>query len=123
MLPPRVFGTRASDCKTHVDLRASDRAPVGWRPGTTVTGQLFQEAPGGKGANQAVTISRLGGRSAFMASVGSDPRGGALVERARRRVRGHEECVDTSAIVRDSTAPTGVALIAVDASGERPSTF
>ncbi len=83
------------------------------KPGTTVTGQLFQEAPGGKGANQAVAIARLGGRAAVIASVGSDQRGEALVERLV------QECVDTSAIVRHSTAPTGVALIAVDASGEK----
>ena len=83
------------------------------KPGATVTGQLFQEASGGKGANQAVAIARLGGRAAFIACVGSDQRGEALVERLV------EECVDTSAIVRHSTAPTGVALIAVDASGEK----
>jgi ribokinase len=83
------------------------------RPGATITGQLFQEAPGGKGANQAVAVARLGGRSALVASVGNDQRGEALLERLV------QECVDTSAIVRHSTAPTGVALIAVDAAGEK----
>src|SRR6266540_1666094 len=58
------------------------------KPGTTVTGQLFQEAPGGKGANQAVAIARLGGRAAVIASVGSDQRGARRA--ARPRVRGHE---------------------------------
>ncbi len=83
------------------------------RPGATVTARLFQEAPGGKGANQAVAVARLGGRVALVASVGTDARGDAIVQRLA------EEDVDTSALVRESRAPTGVALVAVDASGEK----
>jgi ribokinase len=83
------------------------------KPGATVTGQVFQEAPGGKGANQAVAVARLGGRAAFVACVGADGRGERIVEGLVH------ECVDTSAIVRDPLAQTGVALVAVDASGEK----
>jgi len=83
------------------------------KPGATIRAQLFQEAPGGKGANQAVAVARLGGRVALIASVGTDARGDAVVQRLA------EERVDTSALVRVSSAPTGVALIAVDASGEK----
>jgi ribokinase len=83
------------------------------RPGATVAGQLFQEAPGGKGANQAVAVARLGGRVALLASIGTDGRGDAILARLA------EEGVVTSAIVRRPGAPTGVALIAVDASGEK----
>jgi ribokinase len=82
-------------------------------PGSTVQGVLFQEAPGGKGANQAVGVARLGGRAALVACIGTDERGEALVQRLI------EEGVDTSAVVRDPGAPTGVALIAVGGSGEK----
>jgi ribokinase len=83
------------------------------RPGATVQGALFQEAPGGKGANQAVAVARLGGRAALIACVGADARGDAVFQRLV------DECVDTRDVVRDPVAPTGVALIAVGASGEK----
>jgi ribokinase len=83
------------------------------RPGATATGEAFQEAPGGKGANQAVAVARLGGRVALVACVGADERGEAIVDRLAR------EGVDTSAVLRHPSAPTGVALVAVDASGEK----
>jgi ribokinase len=82
-------------------------------PGATVEGALFQEAPGGKGANQAVAVARLGGRAALIACVGGDARGEAVVQRLV------DECVDTSHIVRHGVALTGIALIAVGASGEK----
>jgi ribokinase len=81
--------------------------------GATVRGALFQEAPGGKGANQAVAVARLGGRVALVACVGADERGDRIVQRLV------EERVDTRHVVRDAVAPTGVALIAVGGSGEK----
>ncbi len=45
------------------------------KPGETVMGDRFQEAPGGKGANQAVAATRLGTRVALIARVGADERG------------------------------------------------
>jgi hypothetical protein len=44
-------------------------------PGVTLNGSEFLEAPGGKGANQAVVAVRLGARTALVASVGRDRRG------------------------------------------------
>ena len=44
-------------------------------PGQSVTGDAFQEAAGGKGANQAVGAARLGARVALVARVGRDTRG------------------------------------------------
>jgi ribokinase len=83
------------------------------RPGETVAGERFLEAAGGKGANQAVAAARLGARVAFVARVGADDRGRALVEALRA------EGVDTSHVVFDDDAETGVAVIMVDARGEK----
>ena len=41
-------------------------------PGETVLGGVFMMTAGGKGANQAVAASRLGGRTTFVARVGKD---------------------------------------------------
>ena len=42
------------------------------RPGETIIGHDFMTNQGGKGANQAVAVSRLGGHVAFVARVGDD---------------------------------------------------
>jgi ribokinase len=47
------------------------RGPRLPKPGQSVNGDFFQEAPGGKGANQAVGAARLGARVALIARVGS----------------------------------------------------
>lgn len=78
-------------------------------PGETVLGGEFAMLPGGKGANQAVAAARLGAVVTFIACVGADTLGDAAV-------LGFEaEGIDTRYIVRDPDAPTGVALITVDA--------
>jgi len=80
-------------------------------PGETVTGGRFSRHGGGKGANQAVAAARLGARVAMVGAVGGDD----LAEEALALLAG--EGVDVSAVSR-AAAPTGVALIAVDATGE-----
>ena len=78
-------------------------------PGETVLGGDFATAPGGKGANQAVAAARLGAVVTLIACVGLDSLGDAAV-------LGFEaEGIDTQYVVRDPEAPTGVALITVDA--------
>ena len=42
------------------------------RPGETVLGGTFFMNPGGKGANQAVAVARLGGQVSFICKTGSD---------------------------------------------------
>jgi ribokinase len=80
------------------------------RAGETVTGAQFSRVPGGKGANQAVAAARLGADVALIGCVGRDePAEDALVE---LRKTGVEE----RWVVKD--APTGIALITVDAAGE-----
>jgi ribokinase len=86
-----------------------DRLP---RPGETVFGNRFQQFPGGKGANQAVAASRLGGDVHLVGNVGSDPFGKEM----RDFLAG--ENIDTSEIAILDTASTGIALITVDSASE-----
>ncbi|MET7452439.1 ribokinase [Streptomyces sp. NPDC005574] len=83
------------------------------RPGTgeTVLGSDLAVHPGGKGANQAVAAARLGARTALLARVGADAHGELLLD--SQRTAG----VDTSGVLVGG-APTGVALITVDPSGD-----
>ncbi len=81
------------------------------RPGETVAGGRFSRWGGGKGANQAVAAARLGASVAMVGAVGDDAFGAEAL-----RDLSHEG-VDVSAVARVD-APTGVALIVVDAVGE-----
>lgn len=83
------------------------------RPGETVQGGELIEGPGGKGANQAVAAVRLGARAALVARVGNDERGTRVVARLEA------EGVDVRHVIRDAHSLTGVALVMVDASGEK----
>jgi ribokinase len=82
------------------------------RPGETVIGGIFFMNPGGKGANQAVTVARLGGQAVFICKTGSDVFGHQAYQLFE------EEGIDTSYILLDSKNPSGVALITVDANAE-----
>lgn len=81
-------------------------------PGETVIGGSFLMNPGGKGANQAVAASRLGGRVTFVACVGNDIFGQQALEQFQK------ERINTDFIVISSDHPSGVALINVDEKGE-----
>ncbi|MFJ4190510.1 ribokinase [Kitasatospora sp. NPDC089509] len=83
------------------------------RPGAgeTVLGSDLAVHPGGKGANQAVAAARLGARTALLARVGDDANGRLLLESQRGAG------VDTEGVLVGG-APTGVALITVDPSGD-----
>jgi ribokinase len=81
-------------------------------PGETVTGSDFAVIPGGKGANQACAAARLGGEVVMVGRVGADAHG----ERLRSSLAAAG--VDVSSLQADAVAPTGLALIAVDRSGE-----
>lgn len=81
-------------------------------PGETVTGQEYQVAFGGKGANQAVAAGRSGAEIAFIACVGDDDTGG----RVCKQLAGDH--IDISPISTIKDAATGVALIFVNSAGE-----
>ncbi|MEW2446189.1 ribokinase [Streptomyces parvulus] len=79
--------------------------------GETVLGSDLSVHPGGKGGNQAVAAARLGARTALLARVGDDGHGRLLLD--AQRAAG----VDTVGVLVGG-APTGVALITVDPSGD-----
>ena len=92
----------------NLDLVArAERLP---RPGETVSGASFSRVPGGKGANQAVAAARLGAEVALIGCVGRDE----LAEAALAGLR--QAGVEERWLVND--APTGIALITVDSTGE-----
>jgi ribokinase len=81
-------------------------------PGETVMGGNFLMNPGGKGANQALSASRLGGKVNFICKVGNDLFGKQALQQFKR------EKIGTDFIATDTLLPSGVALINVDNDGE-----
>ncbi len=81
-------------------------------PGVTVTGATLATHPGGKGANQALAARRLGAQVRMIGRVGAD----GMADQALALLRAGG--VDVGGVAVDPAAPTGVALIAVDAAGE-----
>lgn len=82
------------------------------QPGETILGRELNYCPGGKGANQAFAAGRLGGDVCMVGCVGADGNGQALLENLK--LAG----VDTSAVVKMTDEPTGLAVITVDDRGE-----
>jgi ribokinase len=81
-------------------------------PGETIQGNDLAIIPGGKGANQAFAVSRLGANVAMVGRVGMDVFGTNLIENLK-----HNK-VDTSRVLQDDSAATGTAVIVVDAQGQ-----
>ena len=94
----------------NVDMVAT--APSLPRAGETVTGAVLARHPGGKGATQALAARRLGAEVALIGAVGEGP----LSDEAL--VLLEEAGVDLTGVGSADGTPTGVALIAVDPSGE-----
>ena len=68
--------------------------------------------PGGKGANQAVAMARLGASVTMAGRVGSDPFGERLISAL------HADQIDTDLVVVDSEEASGVAFIFLTADGD-----
>jgi ribokinase len=95
---------------TNMDMVVkTDHIPV---PGETVLSGSFFMNPGGKGANQAVAVARLGGEAVFISKLGSDIFGKQSFQLLE------EEGINTSYMLSDNDLPSGVAMITVDQSGE-----
>lgn len=82
------------------------------RSGETVASTKFETIPGGKGANQAAAVARLGQPVALVGRVGQDEYGRALLENL------DSQGVSTEHVRRDHDLPTGVAIITVEQGGE-----
>ena len=79
-------------------------------PGETVLGGDFSTAPGGKGANQAVAVARMGASVRMIGRVGNDVFGPQLLD----NLKGNG--VDVSGVMEDPGAASGVAMILLDTS-------
>lgn len=87
----------------------ADRLP---RRGETVSGVSSRMFPGGKGANQAVAMARLGARVAMVGRIGRDAFGAGMTSFLE------SEGVDVGGVRVVDDAGTGVALVTVDATSE-----
>lgn len=81
-------------------------------PGESVRGTDVQHFPGGKGANQAVTVARLGAKTIFSSCVGNDSNGHEMIQAMRT------EGIDCSHTEFVNNSSTGTALIALNAEGQ-----
>jgi ribokinase len=79
---------------------------------TLLSAGSLRLVPGGKGANQAVAMARMGARVSMAGRVGRDPFGSSLLQALQA------DNVDTSLIETDEQAASGVALIFLTTSGE-----
>ncbi len=80
--------------------------------GETVIGDKFITAFGGKGANQAVAVAKLGIPVAMIGQVGGDNFGQSLLQGLR------EAGVNTDGVIANPDIHSGVASIVVDTEGE-----
>ena len=76
--------------------------------GETILGESYNIGPGGKGCNQAIAISRLGGKVNFISKLGDDEYGKLAINKLKK------DKVDTSHIIISKMHQTGVAGIHVD---------
>ncbi|MBF2066911.1 MAG: ribokinase [Calothrix sp. C42_A2020_038] len=99
-----VFGS------INIDLVATaPRLPVA---GETLLGHDFFKVPGGKGANQAVAVARLGITTYIVGRVGAHSFGAELINSLQAAG------VRTDNVSIEATASSGVAVIIVDDAGE-----
>lgn len=75
--------------------------------GETVLGETFSKAPGGKGANQAVQLGRLGADTTMIGKLGRDANGEDLIGACS------SAGVDTSKVLYDDKVASGCAVIIV----------
>ena len=84
---------------------SGDKIPTS---GETILGDNYNIGPGGKGCNQAIAISRLGGKVNFISKLGDDEYGKLAINKLQK------DNIDTSNIIISKNHRTGVAGIHVD---------
>lgn len=75
------------------------------KEGQTVIGKAFAKAPGGKGANQAVQMARLGASVTMVGKLGDDANGRDMLEACMAAG------LDMRHVAIDKSTPTGCAVI------------
>ena len=93
------------------------RVPHFAAPGETIHGDDFRTACGGKGANQAYAVAKMGGLAALIGSVGDDDFGTAMLANLQS-VGVNTQHVDVLSGTPSVPTRSGVALINVDASAQ-----
>lgn len=82
------------------------------QPGETIMGNNYNTFHGGKGANQAVAVSRLGGAVSFVSKVGNDSFGNQVVN-------GFGEVgFNSKYVFKDQETASGVAVIMINKAGQ-----
>ena len=80
--------------------------------GETISSESYQLKCGGKGANQAAAIGRLGAETSMIGKIGDDEAGIMQMESLKK------SGVDISGLLVDKDQKTGAAFITVDDKGE-----
>jgi ribokinase len=81
-------------------------------PGEAILGRNFRRACGGKGANQALAIARMGMHATMIGAVGPDAFGDEMLANLRAAN------VDIATVARRIDVPSGTAMIVLDATGQ-----
>lgn len=97
-----VIGSMNMDLTVYVDRYPNDEE--------TIVGNNFSKKPGGKGANQALAVGRLGGDVNFIGCCGNDIFGDELISKL------NNNNVNTEGVIRVDNN-TGIASIIVEKSG------
>jgi ribokinase len=88
------------------------RAPRFPVVGETLIGSDFDLGPGGKGSNQAIGITRMGGKCFLLVKIGTD----TFADTALSLYQ--QENIDISNVIQINEANTGVAVITLNQQGE-----
>lgn len=86
----------------------TERVP---QSGESMTGTSYGHANGGKGANQAIGLARLGAKTKMIGKVADDENGRRLIDNLKKNG------VDSSCVATDGSQ-TGLAAIILDAEGK-----
>lgn len=82
------------------------------QPGETVLAKSFDTFPGGKGGNQAVAVSRLGGDVRMLTRLGDDN----FSHQLNRALS--DSGVNVENVIREENSISGIAMINVDTKGQ-----
>ncbi len=78
------------------------------REGQTILGGTFSKAPGGKGANQAVQMARLGADVTMVGKLGHDGNGEDMIKTCK------EAGINTDYVLYDDELPSGCSVIILE---------